>query len=91
VSLYRGILNSPLRQAVFRYRIIKRRIAWLIGKWVSEQCASPQNPRVWEVLVHLLQEEGSGTDTVVHVTAAAALCDCVDVGLVSSPRLVIYS
>jgi hypothetical protein len=70
-------IASP--QTLDSYRIIKRRIAWVIGKWVSEQCASPQNPRVWEILVHLLQEEGTGTDAVVQVTAAMALCDCVDV------------
>ncbi|KAF8974448.1 armadillo-type protein [Flammula alnicola] len=48
------------------YPIIKRRIAWLIGKWM------------WEILVHLLQDRGSGSDAVVRLTAASALRECVD-------------
>ncbi|KDR83604.1 hypothetical protein GALMADRAFT_219426 [Galerina marginata CBS 339.88] len=60
------------------YPIIKRRIAWLIGKWVSCQCTSPNNTKIWEILVHLLQDRGEGTDTVVRLTAAAALRECVD-------------
>ncbi|KAF8076536.1 armadillo-type protein [Lyophyllum atratum] len=60
------------------YPIIKRRIAWLIGKWVSDSCASPNNPRIWEVLVHLLKDRGPGTDYVVRLTAGVALKECVD-------------
>ncbi|KAJ2930226.1 hypothetical protein H1R20_g6892, partial [Candolleomyces eurysporus] len=61
-----------------KFPIIKRRIAWLIGKWVSEQCSSPNNPRIWEILVHLLKDRSDGTDTVVRLTAANAVKDCVD-------------
>jgi hypothetical protein len=61
------------------YPIIKRRIAWLIGKWVSEDCASPNSPRIWEVLIHLLKDRGPGTDSVVRLTAATALRECLDV------------
>ncbi|KAF8165214.1 armadillo-type protein [Crassisporium funariophilum] len=60
------------------YPIIKRRIAWVIGKWVSDECTSPNNPKIWEILVHLLQDRGPGTDTVVRLTAAAAFRECVD-------------
>lgn len=60
------------------YPIIKRRIAWLIGKWISSQCATPNNPHVWEVLIHLLRDRGQGTDAVVRLTAAVALKECVD-------------
>jgi hypothetical protein len=62
-----------------RFPIIKRRIAWLIGKWVSDQCSSPNNPRIWEILVHLLKDRSAGTDTVVRLTAANAVKECVDV------------
>jgi hypothetical protein len=65
------------------YPIIKRRIAWLLGKLVSEQCCAPNNPRVWETLVHLLRDRGSGSDAVVRLTAATALRECVNVCLVS--------
>ncbi|CAL1700530.1 unnamed protein product [Somion occarium] len=60
------------------YPIIKRRIAWLIGKWISSECSSPNNPMVWEVLVHLLRDRGPGTDAVVRLTAAVAIRECID-------------
>ena len=63
------------------YLIVKRRIAWLIGKWVGDKCASPNDVRIWQILVHLLQDKGTGTE-VVRLTAAAAVRDCVDVGCV---------
>ena len=63
----------------YSYPIIKRRIAWLIGKWVSEDCASPDNPLIWDILVHLLGNRSPSTDTVVRLTAATALKDCIDV------------
>ncbi|THH33687.1 hypothetical protein EUX98_g583 [Antrodiella citrinella] len=46
------------------YPILKRRIAWLIGKWVSSGSATCNNPATWEILVHLLQDRGPGTDAV---------------------------
>lgn len=71
-------LSLPLAN-YYSYPIIKRRIAWLIAKWVSEDCASPDNPLIWDVLVHLLSDRSSSTDTVVRLTAATALKDCIDV------------
>lgn len=65
------------------YPIIKRRIAWLIGKWISNECSSPNNPTVWEILVYLMQDRGPGTDAVVRLTAAITLKECVDVRLYS--------
>jgi hypothetical protein len=62
------------------YPIIKRRIAWLIGKWVSEECTPPTNPLIWDVLAHLIKDRGPSTDTVVRLTAATAIKDCMDVG-----------
>lgn len=63
------------------YRIIKRRIAWLFGRWFSESSISTSKAKVYEVLVQLMQSQGEGSDAVVRLTAATALKDCVDVGL----------
>lgn len=61
------------------FPIIKRRIAWLIGQWVHNGCASADNPRIWDVLVHLLKDRGPGADAVVRFTAATAMKECVEV------------
>ena len=61
------------------HRILKRRLAWLIGEWVSsdEECA--KIPLVWQILVHLLAERGESSDMAVRLTAAIAFKNCVDV------------
>ena len=61
------------------YPIIKRRIAWLIGKWVRDMSTTANNPDIWEALVHLLKDRGPGTDAVVRLAAAVAMRECVDV------------
>ncbi|KAH7916807.1 ARM repeat-containing protein [Hygrophoropsis aurantiaca] len=60
------------------FPIIKRRIAWLIGKWVGDMCSPASDPNIWEVLIHLLRDRGPGTDSVVRLTAATAIRECVD-------------
>ena len=62
--------------------ILKRRIAWLLGKLMSDECIDPNHPRIWEILVHLLGDRGQGTDAVVRLTAGVAIREGVDV---SSP------
>ena len=70
---------SALRVADPSHRILKRRLAWLIGEWVSsdEECA--KIPLVWQILVHLLAERGESSDMAVRLTAAIAFKNCVDV------------
>lgn len=72
-------LIAEAREANPQYPLIKRRIAWLVGKWMASDCASPNNPNVWELLVWLLRDRGPGTDAVVRLTAAVALKECLDV------------
>ncbi|KAH9947240.1 ARM repeat-containing protein [Amylocystis lapponica] len=71
-------LAAEARETNPSYPIIKRRIAWLIGRWVSDMCSHANNPKIWEVLVYLLQDRGPGSDAVVRLTAAIALRECVD-------------
>ncbi|GBE79528.1 ARM repeat-containing protein [Sparassis crispa] len=71
-------LLAEARETNANYPILKRRIAWLIGKWISDMCSPANDPNIWTVLVHLLQDRGPGTDVVVRLTAAMALRECVD-------------
>ena len=72
-------LIPEARETNPQYPLIKRRIAWLVGKWIGSESTSPNDARVWELLVWLLQDRGPGTDAVVRLTAAVALKDCLDV------------
>lgn len=59
------------------FPIIKRRIAWLLGKWVHSECAQPSD-EIWSILVYLLSDRGPGSDPVVRFTAASAIRESVD-------------
>ena len=75
--LYTNDLLTPWRS----HRILKRRLAWLIGQWVSsdEDCA--RLPIVWQILAHLLGEQGEASDLAVNLSAAVSIKQCVDVSL----------
>jgi hypothetical protein len=74
--LYGNAEDHPLNS----YLIIQRRIVWLIGRWVSQDCYPPTDPRIWQILLHLLTAKGTGTE-VVRLTTATALQQCVDVSI----------
>ena len=60
------------------YPILKRRIAWVLGKLVREEIVVP-NADVWNILLLLLSKQEAGSDQVVRFAAASALRECVDV------------
>lgn len=39
------------------YKIIRRRIAWMIGKWVNVNISKAARPTVYTVMLHLLRPE----------------------------------
>ncbi|CAG8765903.1 11961_t:CDS:2, partial [Acaulospora colombiana] len=60
------------------YRIIKRRIAWLFGKWLTESSVITSKAKIYELLVYLTFPQSEGSDPVVRLTAATALKDCIE-------------
>ena len=70
------------------YVIIKRRIAWLLGRWLSDECTSPNNPVIWEILIHFITDRGTGSDIAVRLASATALMECVNVSAVTGVYLV---
>ncbi|EPT02714.1 hypothetical protein FOMPIDRAFT_1159700 [Fomitopsis schrenkii] len=71
-------LIAEAQESNSSYPILKRRIAWLVGKWIADDCYPANDPKVWQVLLYLLQDRGQGSDEVVRLTAAMALRECVD-------------
>ncbi|GAA5972295.1 hypothetical protein JCM11641_002396 [Rhodosporidiobolus odoratus] len=57
------------------YRIIRRRIAWLLGNWVGEDFDPACRTRIYTLLVHLLSRNPS-TDPAIRLTAARSLAKC---------------
>ncbi|GAA6036573.1 hypothetical protein JCM8097_001232 [Rhodosporidiobolus ruineniae] len=57
------------------YRIIRRRIAWLLGNWVGEDLAATSRTQIYTLLVHLLGRNPS-TDPAIRLTAARSLAKC---------------
>nr|XP_019050076.1 hypothetical protein I302_00497 [Kwoniella bestiolae CBS 10118]OCF29006.1 hypothetical protein I302_00497 [Kwoniella bestiolae CBS 10118] len=60
------------------HRIAKRRVAWLIGEWVSADEETAKLPIVWQMLLHLLSERSESTDKAVQLSACIAIRECVD-------------
>ncbi|EIM88549.1 ARM repeat-containing protein [Stereum hirsutum FP-91666 SS1] len=59
------------------YLIIKRRVAWLIGKWIGDNCAPLNDQRIWQILTYLLTDKGEGTE-VIRLTTAGAIKDSLN-------------
>lgn len=59
-------------------RILKYRLAWFIGQWVSSDEESAKLEGVWEILLRLLGGRDDGSDIAVNISAALAIKECVD-------------
>ncbi|XP_014671976.1 PREDICTED: importin-11-like [Priapulus caudatus] len=68
-------LLPELRIAAPEYKIIRRRVVWLIGQWVGVKMSVAQRPALYECLQPLLAGDD---DLVVRVTAATTLKQAID-------------
>ena len=57
------------------YRIVRRRVVWLIGQWSGVKLSPTYRPKLYELLLPVLASE---EDLVVRVTAAKALKIVID-------------
>ncbi|KAF9268117.1 ARM repeat-containing protein [Marasmius fiardii PR-910] len=73
-----SVLRAEARDTKESAPILKRRIAWLLGKLMYDSCVDPNDVKIWEILVYLLGDRSEGTDTVVRLTAAAAIREGID-------------
>ena len=71
--------STPANNDWHRLRILKRRLAWLIGEWISAEEDSARLDIVWQILIHLLSERGESSDRAVNLAAATAIKEGVDV------------
>ena len=52
------------------YKVLRRRIAILIGHWITIKISEANRPLVYQIFQHLLKAEDKTNDHVVRVTAA---------------------
>jgi hypothetical protein len=60
------------------YKVLRRRIAILIGQWITIKISEENRPLVYQIFQHLLKREDENNDHVVRITAARqfkAVCD----------------
>ncbi|XP_076047855.1 importin beta11 [Oratosquilla oratoria] len=68
-------LIQELNEKSSNYRIIRRRVIWLIGQWSSVKFSPEYRPTLYEACIHLLD---ANEDFVVRLSAAMTLKHSVD-------------
>ncbi|XP_072272468.1 importin-11 [Pyxicephalus adspersus] len=71
---FKNQLLGELRITHDRYKLLRRRVIWLIGQWVSVKFQADLRPSLYEVIVNLLQDQ----DLVVRIETATTLKLAVD-------------
>jgi hypothetical protein len=62
-------LVADLQNSEPSYRLIRRRIAILLGKWCHIQVSEENRPLIYQIFQHLLDKDDPLNDLVVRVTA----------------------
>jgi hypothetical protein len=60
------------------YKVLRRRVAILIGQWITIKISEANRPLVYQIFQHLLKSEDETNDHVVRVTAARQFKAVVD-------------
>lgn len=72
------IIPQGLANGSSEYRVLRRRVAIVLGEWITIQCSAENRIKAYELMVHLLNPQDPLNDVVVRITAAAALRFTVD-------------
>ncbi|XP_078074450.1 importin-11 isoform X1 [Mustelus asterias] len=67
-------LLAELQVTHIRYKLIRRRVIWLIGQWISVKFKSELRPMLYEAILNLMQDQ----DRVVRIETATTLKLAVD-------------
>ncbi|KAK2625530.1 hypothetical protein QTJ16_004842 [Diplocarpon rosae] len=60
------------------YKVLRRRIAILLGQWITIKVSEANRPLVYQIFQHLLKAEDETNDHVVRITAARQFKSIVD-------------
>ncbi|KAI9306866.1 armadillo-type protein [Cunninghamella echinulata] len=68
-------LVNEIKNKDLSYKILRRRIAWLLGRWVTESISADCRIAIYEILLQLMVKE---EDLVVRLSAAHSLKLAID-------------
>lgn len=71
-------LVNDVQQTGPGYKVLRRRIAILIGQWITIKVSEANRPLVYQIFQHMLKTEDETNDYVVRVTAARQFKTVVD-------------
>lgn len=71
-------LVNDVQQTGPGYKILRRRIAILLGQWITVKISDANRPLVYQIFQHLLKSEDEMNDHVVRITAARQFKCVVD-------------
>ncbi|XP_034026426.1 importin-11 [Thalassophryne amazonica] len=71
---FKNQLLGELQVTHHRYKLIRRRVIWLIGQWISVKFKSDLRPLLYEIILSLMQDP----DLVVRIETATTLKLTVD-------------
>ncbi|RDW82682.1 ARM repeat-containing protein [Coleophoma cylindrospora] len=77
-SFLTNTLVNDVQQTGPGYKVLRRRIAILIGQWITIKVSQVNRPLVYQIFQHLLKSEDQTNDHVVRVTAARQFKAVVD-------------
>uniref|UniRef100_A0A3P8WKW3 Importin-11 n=1 Tax=Cynoglossus semilaevis TaxID=244447 RepID=A0A3P8WKW3_CYNSE len=66
---FKNQLLGELQVSHHRYKLIRRRVIWLIGQWISVKFKSDLRPLLYEIILSLMQDP----DLVVRIETATTL------------------
>lgn len=72
---FTNTLTQELKIKDNNYRVIRRRVSWLIGNWTGIKLSPELRPALYECVVGLLSSE---EDMAVRLTASTALRHAID-------------
>uniref|UniRef100_A0A1B6L138 Importin-11 n=1 Tax=Graphocephala atropunctata TaxID=36148 RepID=A0A1B6L138_9HEMI len=68
-------LQAELQIKAGNYRVIRRRVAWLLGQWTGVKLSCELRPTLYAAMLPLLQTQ---EDTAVRLTACSTIKNAVD-------------
>uniref|UniRef100_H2LH87 Importin-11 n=1 Tax=Oryzias latipes TaxID=8090 RepID=H2LH87_ORYLA len=76
---FKNQLLGELQVSHHRYKLIRRRVIWLIGQWISVKFKSVLRPLLYEVILSLMQDPDLVNGFYIHKTIQSlTLCSPVD-------------